>query len=100
MKPDGSRVVAGEILDIASPQHFAIRWQDEVRPELQAEGPSRCMFKVEPAGSAVKLTVTHEIDLPDSKLLHLVSDSWPQVMSNSEVFTGNKFHRFAATLSP
>jgi hypothetical protein len=33
-------------------------------------------------GSAVKLTITHEIDRPESKLITAVSGGWPRVLSN------------------
>jgi hypothetical protein len=31
---------------------------------------------------AVKLTVMHEIDRPDSKLIEAVSGGWPRILSN------------------
>jgi hypothetical protein len=33
-------------------------------------------------GSAVKLTVTHQIDRSDSKLVTAVPGGWPRVLSN------------------
>ena len=39
---------------------MVIRWQNEWKPELKAEGPSRCTIELEPVGSAVKLTLTHD----------------------------------------
>ncbi len=53
-----------------------------MEPELKAEGPSRCTFDLEPTGGAVKLTITHEIDRPDSKFIHAVNGGWPKVLSN------------------
>jgi uncharacterized protein YndB with AHSA1/START domain len=82
LKPDGGRVVTGEVLEIDPPRYMVIRWQDELRPELKAEGPSRCIIQGESSGKAVKLTITHEIERLDSKLIHLVSSSWPKVISN------------------
>ena len=32
--------------------------------------------------SAVKLTITHEIDRPESKLITAVSGGWPRIVSN------------------
>ena len=79
---DGGLTDTGEILEIDPPRRMVIRWQNEWKPELKAEGPSRCTFDLEPVGSAVKLTVTHEIDRPDSKLITAVSGGWPRVLSN------------------
>jgi hypothetical protein len=33
-------------------------------------------------GGAVKLSITHEIDRPESKLITAVSGGWPKVISN------------------
>jgi len=82
VKPDGSIADTGEILEVDPPRRMVIRWQNEWKPELKAEGPSRCTFELEPTGGAVKLTVTHEIDRPDSKLITAVSGGWPVVVSN------------------
>jgi uncharacterized protein YndB with AHSA1/START domain len=79
---DGRLTDTGEILEIDRPRRMIIRWQNEWKPELKAEGPSRCTFDLEPVGSAVKLTITHEMDRPDSKLVTAVSGGWPRVLSN------------------
>jgi uncharacterized protein YndB with AHSA1/START domain len=80
--PDGRQTDSGEVLEIDPPRRIVVRWQNEWRPELKAEGPSRCTFELEPAGGAVKLTITHESDRPDSQLITAVSTGWPKVLSN------------------
>jgi uncharacterized protein YndB with AHSA1/START domain len=80
--PDGRLADTGEILEIDPPRRIVIRWQNEWNPELKAEGPSRCTIELEPLGAAVKLTITHEIDRPNSKLITAVSGGWPKVVSN------------------
>lgn len=80
--PDGTITDTGEIIEIDPPKRMVIRWQNEFRPELKAEGPSRCTMVLEPQGKAVKLTITHEIERPDSKLINAVSGGWPLVLSN------------------
>jgi uncharacterized protein YndB with AHSA1/START domain len=79
---DGALTDTGEILEIDPPRRMIIRWQNEWKPELKAEGPGRCTFELEPVGNAVKLTITHEIDRPESKLITAVSGGWPRVLSN------------------
>jgi uncharacterized protein YndB with AHSA1/START domain len=79
---DGTLTDAGEILEIDPPRRMVIRWQHEWKPELKAEGPSRCTIELEPVGNAVKLTITHEIERIDSKFVTAVSDGWPQILSN------------------
>lgn len=82
MKPDGRTVdSAGEILEIDPPRRMVIRWEHQ-QPALKAEGPSRCAIELEPAGKAVKLTITHEINVPKSSLISSVSGGWPLVVSN------------------
>ena len=53
---DGSISDAGEILEAVPPKRLVIRWQHQKRPELKAEGESRCTIELEPNGSAVKLS--------------------------------------------
>jgi uncharacterized protein YndB with AHSA1/START domain len=79
---DGRLADAGEILEVDPPKRLAIKWRNEWKPELQAEGFSRCVFELEPQGAAVKLTVTHSLERPDSKLIEAVSGGWPQILSN------------------
>lgn len=80
--PDGRTADAGELLEVEPPRRMVIRWQNEWKPELKAEGPSRCTFELEPMGRAVKLTITHELDRPESKFITAVSGGWPLVLSN------------------
>jgi uncharacterized protein YndB with AHSA1/START domain len=104
---NGSVTDAGEILEIDPPRRMVIRWQNEWKPELKAEGPSRCMFELEPVGSAVKLTITHEVDRPESELITAVSGGWPRVLSNLKslletgeiVITEAQHHELRARLS-
>ena len=81
-RPDGSPTDTGEILEIDPPRRMVIRWLNEWKAELKAEGPSRCTIELEPQGRAVKLTITHEMDRPDSKLIAAVSGGWPSILSN------------------
>jgi uncharacterized protein YndB with AHSA1/START domain len=82
VRADGELMDSGEILEIDPPRRIVIRWKNEWKPELAAEGPSRCTFELEPVDRAVKLTVTHEIDRPESKLITAVSGGWPTILSN------------------
>jgi uncharacterized protein YndB with AHSA1/START domain len=72
----------GEIVEAEPPRRLVIRWQNRHRPELIAEGPSRCTMELEPTGTAVKLSITHTIERESSKLIEAVSGGWPKVISN------------------
>jgi uncharacterized protein YndB with AHSA1/START domain len=79
---DGRIADAGEILESDPPRRLVIRWRNEFRPELTAEGYSRCTMELEPVEQVVKLTITHTIDRPASKLIEAVSGGWPRILSN------------------
>jgi uncharacterized protein YndB with AHSA1/START domain len=79
---DGRVADAGEIAEADPPKRLIIKWRNEWKPELKAEGFSYCTFTLEPANGAVKLTITHTIDRADSKLIEAVSGGWPKILSN------------------
>jgi uncharacterized protein YndB with AHSA1/START domain len=86
---DGRTADAGEILESDPPRRLVIRWRNEFKPELKAEGYSRCTMEIEMAdyypdfgGKAAKLTITHELEGEGTKLIEAVSGGWPKVLSN------------------
>ena len=80
--PDGRVADAGEIVEIDKPKRLVLRWRNQFRPELHEEGYARCVIEIEPAGEVVKLTITHAIDKPGSKLIGAVSIGWPKILSS------------------
>lgn len=79
---DGEIMDSGEIVEADPPRRLVIRWQNQNKPELRAEGESRCTIELEPAGTAVKLSITHTMDREPSKFITAVSGGWPKVLSN------------------
>ncbi len=79
---DGRVADAGEVVEIDPPRRLVLKWRNEFKPELKAEGYSRCTIELEPTGGVVKLIVTHAIDHSDSKLIEAVSGGWPLILSN------------------
>jgi uncharacterized protein YndB with AHSA1/START domain len=79
---DGRLADSGEVLEIEAPKRLVLKWRNEFRPELKEEGYSRCTMEIEPAGPAVKLTITHTIERDEAKLIQAVSGGWPQILSN------------------
>ena len=79
---DGQITDAGEILESDPPRRLVIRWLHQSKPELTAEGESRCTLELEPSGTAVKLSITHSIEREPSKLIAAVSGGWPKIISN------------------
>ena len=80
--PDGRVGDTGKIVAFEPPTRLSIRWRNEFKPELKAEGWSLCTMEIEPVGEAVKLTVTHGMEREDSKFIMAVSGGWPQILSN------------------
>ena len=80
--PDGRVADAGEILEVEPPKRIRLKWRNEFRPELKAEGFAYCTIELEPYGEAVRLSVSHTIERAESKFIQAVSGGWPKVLSN------------------
>jgi uncharacterized protein YndB with AHSA1/START domain len=79
---DGRVADAGEILEVTPLQRIVIKWRNEFKPELKAEGYTRCTYELEQVDGAMKLTVTHTSDQPQAKTIKAVSGGWPRILSN------------------
>jgi uncharacterized protein YndB with AHSA1/START domain len=82
MIPDGRVGDSGEVVEIDKPRRLVLKWRNEFLPEVQAEGFSRCTFELEPQGAMVKLTLVHEMEKAESKLIGMVSTGWPTILSS------------------
>jgi uncharacterized protein YndB with AHSA1/START domain len=80
--PDGRIADTGEILEFDPPRRLVLKWRNEFRPELKAEGYARCSFELEGLEGAAKLTINHSIERADSKIIEAVSGGWPRILSN------------------
>jgi uncharacterized protein YndB with AHSA1/START domain len=80
--PDGRVADTGEILEFDRPRRILLKWQNEFRPELKAEGYAQCAMELEPKDGTVKLTISHTIERVDSKFIEAVSGGWPRILSN------------------
>jgi uncharacterized protein YndB with AHSA1/START domain len=79
---DGRVADTGEVVEVERPRRLVLKWRNEYRPELKAEGYSRATFDLEPIGDMVKLTVIHEVDRAGSKFIEAVSQGWPIILSS------------------
>jgi len=83
---DGRLADAGEIVEADPPQRLVIKWRNEWNAEMRAEGYSLCTFQIESvldaSPQAVKLSITHAIERPESKFIEAVSGGWPRIISN------------------
>ena len=92
-KPDGSAADSGEVLEIEPHRRLVLKWQNHMFPEINAEGFSRMTYLLEQQGELVKLTVTHEMDKSESKLIKAVSGGWSMILASlkSLLETGESF---------
>ena len=79
---DGTVADTGEVVEAEPGKRLVLRWRNEFKPELKAEGYTLCTIELEPKGSAVKLTVTHTMDREGSRFIQAVGNGWPQILSN------------------
>lgn len=82
MIPDGRVADSGEVIEIEPARRLVLSWRNEFQPHLREEGYSRMTYDIEPQGDTVKLTVTHTMDRPDSRLIEGVTGGWPLILSS------------------
>jgi uncharacterized protein YndB with AHSA1/START domain len=84
--PDGRLADVGKIVEADPQRRLVIRWRNQWKPELEAEGDSLCTFTLEVvpdnATPVVKLSIVHSVDREGSKLIEAVSGGWPRILSN------------------
>ena len=80
--PDGRVADAGEVVEADRPRRLVLKWRNQFKSELAAEGDSRCTIEIEPEGEIARLIITHTIEREDSKLIQAVSGGWPRILSN------------------
>jgi uncharacterized protein YndB with AHSA1/START domain len=82
LMPDGRVADSGEVLEIEPPRRLVLKWRNEFRPELKAEGYSRLTYQLEKESKSVKLTVIHEMEKEGSKFIEAVSTGWPHILAS------------------
>jgi uncharacterized protein YndB with AHSA1/START domain len=82
MIPDGRVGDSGEIVVCEPHRKLVLTWKNEFMPELAAEGYSQLTYELELVGDSVKLTLTHDMNRPESKLIDAVSQGWPHILAS------------------
>jgi uncharacterized protein YndB with AHSA1/START domain len=80
--PDGRVADTGEIVEIDPPRRMVLKWRNDFRPELKAEGYARCTIELAPIADSVKLSITHVMDRAQSQFIEAVSGGWPRILFN------------------
>jgi uncharacterized protein YndB with AHSA1/START domain len=81
--PDGNAWDTGKVLAVEPPHLLSVSWRHLNDPGMKAEGDSTATFELRPGVDGVtKLTLTHTIDVADSKLIGAVSTGWPMIFAS------------------
>jgi uncharacterized protein YndB with AHSA1/START domain len=79
---DGTVADSGKILESDRPRRLVIEWTHQIQPELTAEGASRCTYELHEKEGIVRLRITHEIEVGESRLIAAVSTGWPSILAS------------------
>jgi uncharacterized protein YndB with AHSA1/START domain len=81
--PDGSLHISGEVLICEPPNKLAVTWNVNWPGLVEALGQTLVTYEIEPAGDAVRLTMTesHERPLSDD-ILEGGRQGWPAILSS------------------
>ena len=81
--PDGRVHISGRVIEWSPPRRFACTWLVEGMPGFDQLPECLVTYDIEPAGGAVKLTMTeaHSWDVPDD-ILAGGRQGWPAILSS------------------
>jgi uncharacterized protein YndB with AHSA1/START domain len=90
--PDGSVHVDGEVIECDPPKKLTVTWNVNWPGLIEKLGTTLVTYDIEPAGEAVRLTMTEAHDRPISDdILEGGRQGWPAILSSlkSLLETGN-----------
>lgn len=73
--------LVGRVIESSPPRRLVLTWASPV-DEARDEKHTRVTFEIEPLGSVVRLTVTHDRLEPNSEMLKGITAGWPKVLSS------------------
>jgi uncharacterized protein YndB with AHSA1/START domain len=81
--PDGSLHISGEVIECDAPRKLTITFNVNWPELIEKLGPTLVTYEIEPAGDAVRLTMTESHDRPLSDdLLSGGRSGWPAILSS------------------
>ena len=81
--PDGSIHISGEVIECDPPRKLTVTWNVNWPALVEKLGPTLVSYQIEPAGEAVKLTLTQSHDRPiEDDILSGGRDGWPAILSS------------------
>jgi uncharacterized protein YndB with AHSA1/START domain len=81
--PDGSLHIDGEVFECDPPRKLTVTFNVNWPALLEKLGPTLVTYEIEPAGNAVRLTLTEAHDRPiDDDILSGGRQGWPAILSS------------------
>jgi len=81
--PDGSLHIGGEVFECDPPRKLTVTFNVNWPALIEKLGPTLVSYEIEPAGSAVRLTMTESHDRPiDDDILSGGRTGWPAILSS------------------
>jgi len=78
---NGKPIIKGKVLESDPPKRLAYTW-DPRSTDAEPERTSRVTFDLEPRGTVIKLTVTHDNLDEGGKTFRDISGGWPMVLAS------------------
>jgi uncharacterized protein YndB with AHSA1/START domain len=82
VREDGGVDWQGEVLQSERPRLLSYTFHMLISEQHRGERPSRVTFDLQPLGSVVKLTLTHDDFEAEKATLETTRDGWPAIMSS------------------
>ena len=81
--PDGSLHISGEVFECDPPRKLTVTFNVNWPALIEKLGPTLVTYEIEPAGDAVRLTMTEQHDRPiDDDILSGGRTGWPAILSS------------------
>ena len=81
--PDGSVHIDGEVIECDPPRRLSVTWNVNWPELIEKLGATLVSYEIEPAGGAVRLTMTESHDRPlDDDILSGGRQGWPAILSS------------------
>jgi uncharacterized protein YndB with AHSA1/START domain len=81
--PDGSLHISGEVVECVPPRKLTVTFNVNWPELIEKLGPTLVSYEIEPAGDAVRLTMTESHDRPLSDdILSGGRQGWPAILSS------------------
>jgi uncharacterized protein YndB with AHSA1/START domain len=81
--PDGALHISGEVIECDPPKKLTITFNVNWPALIETLGPTLVIYEIEPAGDAVRLTMTESHDRPLSDdILSGGRQGWPAILSS------------------